>query len=339
MKKLYKFTMTDQVEEKETVTSTDEDGNEVTTTKTNMVDKVRNFFIRKPTRKMYDEAELYYGVKLSEGIKAGMMTRALLAKRFENDGGVLSDDEKNRYSAMYFTQFELQNEYQRLSLTDKAKRTKEEHERIKEVVKTLVDLKQRIQDFESAQSSVFDQTAENRARNKTIMWWTLMLAMESVEMEDGDVVESHYFGDGNVEQKLEIYDSIEEQEETDEFAAEVMRKFAYFISFWYVGKASTEEDFANLATQTEEEKEDFEEQGEIIDEIVEEMSAEEKSEKEESKEEETAEEETAEEETAEEETAEEEAPEEEASEEEASEEGNETEESETEEIEKAEGEK
>jgi hypothetical protein len=55
------------------------------------------FFLRRPTRAMTDEAELYYGVRLAEGIKAGLLTRALLEKRFENDGGTRSDDENKQY--------------------------------------------------------------------------------------------------------------------------------------------------------------------------------------------------------------------------------------------------
>jgi hypothetical protein len=274
MKKLYRFSMTQEIEDSEVVVSKDEEGNEVRTTKPIKKDVTRQFFIRKPTRKMYDEAELYYGVKLSEGIKAGMMTRALLAKRFDNDGGVLSDEDKKKYSAQYFALFEIQNEYQRLSLIEKSKRTEEQQSKLNDSIKAMIDLKERIQDFESAQASVFDQTAENRARNKTIMWWTLMLAMEEAETEDGgDIVQIPYFGTGDIAAKLESYDAMEENEDADEFSAEVMRKFAYFVSFWYVGKAGSEEEFDQLANQLDMADEDEERREEEIDEIISEESA------------------------------------------------------------------
>ena len=61
------------------------------------------FFLRRPTRTMTDEAELYYGVKLAEGIKAGLLTKALLEKRFENDGGTRSDDENEQYHLREWT--------------------------------------------------------------------------------------------------------------------------------------------------------------------------------------------------------------------------------------------
>ena len=274
MKKLYKFQMTQEVEEKEVVVTKDDDGNEVRTTKPVKQNKSRSFFLRKPTRKMYDEAELYYGVKLSEGIKAGMMTRALLAKRFDNDGGILSDEDKKRYSALYFTMFELQNEYQRLSLIDKVKRTEEENSRYNDIVRALIDTRERIQDFESAQSSIFDQTAENRARNKTIMWWTLMLAFESIEKEDGDAFDAAYFGEGDVEDRLDQYDKIEEAEDQDDFSANVMRKFAYFVSFWYVGKAATAEEFETLAQMADNEDEVVAGEAETLKEAMESIETE-----------------------------------------------------------------
>ena len=91
MKKLYKFTISETVTKKVEEKSKDKDGNEVTVTKDSVEVVDRPIFLRKPTRSMFDEAELYYGVQLSEGIKAGLLTRALLAKRFSNDGGVMSN--------------------------------------------------------------------------------------------------------------------------------------------------------------------------------------------------------------------------------------------------------
>ena len=72
--------------------------------------------LKKPGRKLFDEGELYYGVKLSEGIKAGLLTRALLAKRYQNDGGSMSEPEKERYSELYLKLFEKENELQRLQV-------------------------------------------------------------------------------------------------------------------------------------------------------------------------------------------------------------------------------
>jgi hypothetical protein len=241
MKKLFEFTVPKEVEIEEIETSKNEKGEEVKTTKKSKNKEQVKVFLRKPTRALFDEAELFYGVRLSEGIKAGLLTRALLAKRFTNDGGVLSDEEKSLYATLYVALFEKQNEFQKLSIKDQSERSESENARYKEVITELAELRTQIQDFETAQASLFDQTAENRARNKTILWWVLQLSY--IVNQDGQEVP--FFGLGDFESKLRVYDNIEEG--GSEFENLVCRKLAYFVSFWYVGRAASQEEFEKLA--------------------------------------------------------------------------------------------
>ncbi len=258
MKKLYEFSLTQKVQKEYEEKDKDSEGNEVTTKKTKEENVVRNFFLKKPTRSMFDEAELYFGVKLSEGIKAGMLTRAMLAKRFDNDGGVLSDADKEQYSGLYFTLFEVQNQLTRLQLIPEKERSKQEQKEYNESVRAMIGLKAEIQEFETAQASFFDQTAENRARNKTITWWVLNLAHEI--KDDGEEV--LFFGSGSVEDKLNFYDDLEE--EGDDFIDSVMKNFSYYTSFWYIGRAKTQEEFEQLSSLEENTEELIQQQrGEI----------------------------------------------------------------------------
>ena len=244
MKKLFEFTVPKEVELEEIEISKNEKGEEVKTTKKAKKKEQVKIFLRKPTRALFDEAELFYGVRLSEGIKAGLLTRALLAKRFTNDGGVLSEEEKNVYATLYVALFEKQNEFQKLSIKDESEKTEQEKQRYKEVVAELTELRAQIQDFETAQASLFDQTAENRARNKTILWWVLNLAYAI----DNNDQEYPFFGEGNYDNKIRVYDAMEET--GTEFESLVCRKLAYFVSFWYVGRASSQEEFERLAAIT-----------------------------------------------------------------------------------------
>ena len=98
MKRIYEFTVEKEETVKEESVEKKKDGTEVTTAKDVTKNVPYKFFLRRPTRAMTDEAELYYGVRLAEGIKAGLLTRALLEKRFENDGGTRSDDDKSEYN-------------------------------------------------------------------------------------------------------------------------------------------------------------------------------------------------------------------------------------------------
>ena len=238
MKKIYEFVLPKSEEVDET-TVEKKDGKEVKTTVKVTKNVDHKFYLRKPTRKLYDEAELFYGVRLAEGIKAGLLTRALLAKRFSNDGGVLSDREKAEFGELYSEVFDAQVELQALSLKTTEQRTAEENSKHEELSRFLEDSRKRIQEFETNQSTLFDQTAENRARNKTILWWVLQLAHEI----SGDK-ESSFFEGKEYEDRLSAYDEMEEND--DDWQMEVINKFFYYVSFWYVSKTNDPEQFKAL---------------------------------------------------------------------------------------------
>ena len=101
MKRLFQFTLQQKEKVKVEEKSTDKNGAEITTTKDVDKDVDRYIILKKPNRRLFDDAELFYGVCLSQGIKAGLLTRALLSKRFSNDGGVMSDSDKEEYADLY----------------------------------------------------------------------------------------------------------------------------------------------------------------------------------------------------------------------------------------------
>ena len=240
MKKLFTFTLDRDIKETVKEESKNDKGETVTTEKEVVKPIKQKVFLKKPTRSLFDEAELFYGVKLSEGIKAGLLTRALLAKRFSNDGGVLSEDDKDRYSELYIKLYEQQLDIERMSATPAKKRSSDEEAKLNDALETSAELRQQLTDFEMAQSSLFEQTAENRARNKTILWWTLQLS--HVINEDG--TEEAVFSGQSFDDKLRSYDVLEESE--DEYHDELLRKLVYYVSFWYVGRVTSQEEFEQL---------------------------------------------------------------------------------------------
>jgi len=286
---LYTFKVNRDVDVEIKETEKGRDGKDVKVTKTVKQSRPVLVRIKKPGRKLFDEGELYYGVKLSEGIKAGLLTRALLAKRYQNDGGSMSEPEKERYSDLYLKLFEKENELQRYQVNLENISDEEKKDRITDLLIEMSDLRRELQDFETSQSALFDQTAETRAKNKTIMWWILQLAQ--VEKHNDEIKDWHWykkqeeakeedkekvykeelaknefmdvFTQESLEEKMEKYDELEDG--GDEFYQEMLRKMAYFISYWYSGQAESEEDFQRV----EEFLKTEETTGAIEDEIVE----------------------------------------------------------------------
>lgn len=246
MKKLYEFTVSKKDIVKEKTESENEKGEKVTVEKE--VEKLvpHKFFLRKPTRSMYDEAELFYGVKLAEGVKAGLLNHALLAKRYNNDGGIYSEDQKDDFANTYFELLHDQTEYQQLAIKAE-ERDEKENKEFEALEKKLSMNRQKLQAYEAEKASLFDQTAETRARNKTVFWWVLSLSHQEEESgETGPV-----FGTGSFDEMLSKYDEMEESD--DPYFEELVQRLVYYVSFWYSGRASTKEEFDELTNQAEEE--------------------------------------------------------------------------------------
>lgn len=236
---LHEFILNKEVEIEKVEVTQNEKNEEIKITKKEKINEPVVFRILKPNRKLFDEAELFYGIKLSEGIKAGLLTRSLLAKRYQNDGGSMSESEKKRYTELYIELYRLENELQRLQINLEKLSKDEQIDKMSLVLNDLSVTKKELQQMENYQSTIFDQTAENRARNQTILWWVLNL---SYIKQDEEFVP--FFGDGDYDKKLNKYDEYEEAESL--FKKESMSKLAYFISLWYMGKANDPEDFKNL---------------------------------------------------------------------------------------------
>ena len=256
MKRIYEFSVSKEEQVNEDTVETKKDGTEVTTSKKVKKDIPFKFFLRRPTREMTDEAELYYGVRLAEGIKAGLLTRALLEKRFENDGGTRSDGENLQYKLITEKLKKFYEEQSKIIDIDEKKRTASQKKRLKELEEEVRPVRRELRDLQLVEDSLYEETAESRARNKVILWWMLHLAYAE---QDGKDVE--FFGSGDFADKLKRYDDVDEGE--DIFEIITARKFAYYVSFWFVGRPNSKQEFQEMVDLAlkldEEERKDGEE--------------------------------------------------------------------------------
>lgn len=266
---LYTFTINRKVDKKVTEKQKGEKGEDIEITTTVKESVPISFSLKKPNRKLYDKAELFYGVKMSEGIKAGLLTRSLLAKRYDDDGGAFSESEKQRYSELYALIYNKENEYQRLQVNLDNKDQELKEALGESLLKELAALRRQLIEIENSQSNIFDQTAENRAKNQTIMWWVLNL---SHWKEHGHEDAKPFFKGAEHDERLESYDEYEDS--SDDFLNEAIRKLAFFVSFWYMGRVSSEEDFKAVENLYKEQNPTTEETAEKTEEKPTETAAE-----------------------------------------------------------------
>lgn len=198
----------------------------------------KEYALLKPNRSMKESGEIFYSSEVSRFAKAGVLPRAAWSTILSNSGGSISESEREEYGKMIIDFRDKSLEVQRLITKGSGSLTAEETESLSRLSLELEGIKNSIQAFESDQANIFENTAEAKARNKAIMWWTLFIAYEKTEAGDYKEV----IPGASYTEKLDAYDTLEE-ESSDKFKLEALSRIVYFVALWFLGRASTEEEF------------------------------------------------------------------------------------------------
>ena len=94
--------------------------------------------------------------------------------------------------------------------------------------------------------SLFDHTADNKAQNRLLLWYTLMLTYVQGE---GDEAPIPYFKGEEFEEKIEDY--YLKEDESSDFYGEVIKKITTVLAFWFFNQASSPEEFNELIEKME----------------------------------------------------------------------------------------
>ena len=246
-KELYTFTIDEEKEVEKSHTRTSKKTGEKTTVTKKVKEKVPiEVKIKRPSRRELEDAELEYSVEMSRCVKKGILTKAMLYKKYSDTGGVFSESDAEDYGKLFKEVLNLQNEYVRLDSTDKDKRTEKQTKRLEEIKDELSAAKRQMVEVESSMHTLFDHTADIKAQNRLILWYTLMLT--HIQREDDDEPVPYFVGE-DFEQILEDYYA--KEEESNDFYLEVIKKITTVLAFWFFNQASTPEEFNALIEQME----------------------------------------------------------------------------------------
>ena len=95
-KELYNFVVDKEVEKEEVTTKVDKKTKEETTVKKKVtVKEPVSIKLKRPSRRELEEAELEFSVEMSRCVKKGILTKAMLAKKYSDTGGLMSEDDAN----------------------------------------------------------------------------------------------------------------------------------------------------------------------------------------------------------------------------------------------------
>lgn len=233
---------------------------------------IKKFALLKPNRRLREDGELFYAAETSRFAKAGVLPKAAWGTILSNGGGSISDQEREEYGKLLLKFRDLSFELQSILIKGEAERTEAEKLRSEELINNLEDIRKDIQNFEASQISIFENTAEAKARNRTILWWVMNLSYE----KDGDNYKPIFKGE-NFEEKLLEYDGFEEDENKYEFLLSVVRRIMYLVTLWFLGRVDSADDFKlyddnflkenRLETESKEETKTQEKTVSVIEEI------------------------------------------------------------------------
>lgn len=245
IKELYSFVVDKEIEKEEVTTKVDKKTKEEITVKKKIKTTVPvTIKLKRPSRRELEEAELEFSVEMSKCVKKGILTKAMLAKKYSDTGGLMSEDDAKSLVDSYKKVFDIQNEYSRLEIIQN--KTDKQKERVEEITSELADVRRQIVEFESNYQSLFDHTADVKAQNRLILWYVIMLTYIQEEDEESP---KPYFGSGDFEEKLEEYYKREESEDNLYFL--ITKKAATVLAFWFFNQASDKESFDSLMKRLE----------------------------------------------------------------------------------------
>jgi hypothetical protein len=226
-KELYSFTLDEEKEIEKTHTRKNKKTGEETTVTKKVKQKVPvQVKLKRPSRRELEDAELEYSVEMSKCVKRGILTKAMLFKKYSDTGGVWTEDDAKDYGKLYKEVFDIQNEYVRLETIEK--KTDKQKKKLEDLKEKLATTKRQIIDAETSMQSLFDHTADTKAQNRLLLWYALMLTHIQGE-DDEDIKEDN----------------------TTDFYEAVVKKVTTVLAFWFFNQASTPDEFNKLIDDME----------------------------------------------------------------------------------------
>lgn len=260
-KDLYKFTINVEREVQKSVEK-EENGETVTVTKTEIKKVPYEILIKKPTRDQISQKDMEYGSYFGKCLKAGMITKASLAKNYAESGGVWTKDEQKEFRKLYEKALQLEADIDALSVkvnpNDREKRQKLDY------ITELTMIRRDLADVEMQQSQLFDSTADVQSRNRAIMYYVVTLPYYR-SLEEGEEGEfKPLFSGSEFDDRLEHYDELIEEEEPI-FAAAIQPIISYTSYYFITGKngesyekdLKADADFRNAQVEREKEGEEL----------------------------------------------------------------------------------
>lgn len=227
MKQIYSFDVKREVVKEVPHIKKTKEGPVETTKKTKKTIKNRVIFY-KPSIYDLEDADFFYGQKYNEYINAGFLTKAMLAKKMGDLGGMTSENGQEYLSELVAKSVEAARVVEFFDGSDTL--DEEQKNQLEDAKKTYAMTTKEIQEIELGLRSQFSQTADAKAEQKLIEWLVLSFTSyeDQINKEDKEIFP--LFEGENYDEKRAFMLKLQEEEDTED-PSQLKIKTLYESSF------------------------------------------------------------------------------------------------------------
>ena len=200
--------------------------------------------LKEPGRRQLEEADMEYSIEISRCVKKGILTKAMLAKKYSDTGGILTEKDAERLVDLYGKLADLESEASKIGVKTTGAVDGKMSQKAKDINGNIALTRRDIISLESSYQSLFNHTADIKAQNRVILWYILHLAHYKTE---GSEAPTLLFEGKDFEEKIDAY--YKKDEDEDELFGLVQAKLGALTSYWYFSASPTKEEFDKLISE------------------------------------------------------------------------------------------
>lgn len=233
IKSLYTFSVNIE-KEVEKIEKIEKDGQTIET-KTKLKEPVPvRFSLKKPSRTELDEIRFHYASEYNKAITEGFLTKGMMVNKYANNtGGIFSQNEAKQLLQLFAKRETLDLELKQAASISAPKETQDD------LSAQLLAVSRQILEIELSNQTLFQYTAENKAKEQTVAYMFYYLTYTE---KNGTMVP--YFEGKNFAEKKANHYKLEDSEDT--LLLLVRDRLINLFAHYYEGVASTEEDFKRV---------------------------------------------------------------------------------------------
>lgn len=230
MKNLISYEL--KIKQKTDVTYPQEDGSKKVVTEE--IDVPVKVILKEPNRAELEKANNVYQEYWADGVRRGLLPRAVLSKVYRQNEGIFTPKELELFKSVEDKIEEIRVEYKTIEV--KTVKNPADEKRIKELVDEFSKQNEELSGLEEINEALFQNSVENLAGQKVVMWQLLFLSYiekdgKFISLVDGETLDQRL---SNFDKILE--DQSEEGKSRAELYGKILDRNGYFLNLLYRGK-------------------------------------------------------------------------------------------------------